>query len=250
MLTIDQLRAIAPGATPAIIAGIVEHQHLIPKAGVDTLLRLQHFIAQAAHESAGFTTLVENLNYGAKGLRTVFSRQFPSDDVALRYQRQPEKIANRAYANRNGNGSEESGDGWRFRGRGLFQLTGRENYRGAGDTIGRPIEDQPDLVAEFPCALETALAFWMGAGCNEPADRDDIEALTRRINGGLNGLDDRKEKLRRAKEIIREPIVLAVPSVFSPPTPTLRPALAPDLEAKMTAAEQALAELRKALALA
>jgi putative chitinase len=204
MLTEDQLRTLAPFARPHVVAGILAHQEAIPRFGITTALRLQHFMAQIAHESAGLTALEENLSYSAGALRRVWPHRFPTEEVATAYARQPERIANRAYGGRYGNGPEESGDGWRYRGRGLKQLTFRANYRAAGTRLGMPLEDRPELAAEFPGALLTALDFWATRNCNAAADADDVEALTRIINGGLNGIEDRRDKLYTAKAVFAE----------------------------------------------
>ncbi len=165
-------------------------------------LRFRHFMAQVAHESAHFSRLEENLNYSASGLRKVFGKYFPTDADAEAYARQPEKIANRVYANRMKNGDEASGDGWRYRGRGFIQLTGRENYQTIGAKLGLPLEEDPDAVSrDAVVALRVACAFWESRNLNRYADKDDINEITRRINGGTNGLTDRKRLLERAKKI-------------------------------------------------
>jgi len=160
-----------------------------------------HFFAQTAHESGNFTAFSENLNYGAKGLRGIFGKYFPTDAMAKAYERQPQKIANRVYASRMGNGDEASGDGWKYRGRGALQLTGKSNYQAFSDYIDRPdVMVNPDLVAGELC-FESALWFFdknklwgiCGQGINDAA----ILALTKRINGGTHGLDDRKAKTKK-----------------------------------------------------
>jgi putative chitinase len=164
--------------------------------------RAAHFFAQTAHESGGFKTFSENLNYSAKGLRGVFGKYFPTDALARAYERKPEKIANRVYANRMGNGPEASGDGWKYRGRGALQLTGKDNYRAFGKYIGREEEvlDNPDLVAGELC-FESALWFFdrnkLWSICDQGTGEGAILALTKRINGGTHGLDDRKLKTKK-----------------------------------------------------
>lgn len=164
-------------------------------------LRLQHFLAQCAHESGGFTKLSENLNYSADALCRLWPARFPGD-VADAYARQPQKIANRVYGGRMGNGDEASGEGWRYRGRGLIQLTGRENYGKASQAIFGDLTliVDPDQVAEPRAATLSAAWFWQSHACNELADADDLDGITRRINGGLNGIGDRQQWLDRAKE--------------------------------------------------
>jgi putative chitinase len=163
--------------------------------------RAAHFFAQCAHESGNWKATSENLNYGAKGLRGIFRRYFPTDALASAYERKPEKIANRVYANRMGNGPESSGDGWKFRGRGFLQLTGHDNYKALSQYINRPdIMDNPDLVAG-ELAIESALWFFdrnkLWGICDQGINDAAIVALTRRINGGQHGIDDRKLKTKK-----------------------------------------------------
>ena len=163
--------------------------------------RAAHFFAQTAHESGGFTAFSENLNYGAAGLRSIFRKYFGTDALAKAYERQPQKIANRVYASRMGNGDEASGDGWKFRGRGALQLTGKSNYQAFADYIDRPdVMTNPDLVAGELC-FESALWFFdknkLWSICDQGTNDDAILALTRRINGGTHGLDDRKAKTKK-----------------------------------------------------
>ena len=163
--------------------------------------RAAHFFAQTAHESGGFKAFSENLNYGAAGLRGIFRKYFGTDALAKAYERQPQKIANRVYASRMGNGDERSGDGWRFRGRGALQLTGKSNYQAFADYIDRPdVMTNPDLVAGELC-FESALWFFdknkLWSICDQGINDVAILALTKRINGGTHGLDDRKAKTRK-----------------------------------------------------
>jgi putative chitinase len=163
--------------------------------------RAAHFFAQCAHESGNWKATSENLNYGAKGLRGIFRKYFPTDALASSYERKPEKIANRVYANRMGNGPESSGDGWKFRGRGFLQLTGHDNYKALSQYINRPdIMDNPDLVAG-ELAIESALWFFdrnkLWGICDQGINDAAILALTKRINGGTHGLDDRKLKTKK-----------------------------------------------------
>jgi putative chitinase len=163
--------------------------------------RAAHFFAQTAHESGGFKSFSENLNYSAKGLRQIFGKYFKTDLEAQMYARQPERIANRVYANRMGNGPESSGDGWKFRGRGALQCTGRATYQAFADYIGRPdIMKNPDIVAT-ELAFESALWFFdknkLWSICDRGVNDAAILALTKRINGGTHGLDDRKAKTKK-----------------------------------------------------
>jgi putative chitinase len=163
--------------------------------------RAAHFFAQTAHETGGFKAFSENLNYGAKGLRGVFGKYFPTDAAAKAYERQPQKIANRVYANRMGNGDEASGDGWRYRGRGALQLTGKSNYQLFSDYIDRPdVMTNPDLVATELC-FESALWFFdnnkLWKICDQGVNDAAVVALTKRVNGGTHGLDDRTTRTRK-----------------------------------------------------
>jgi putative chitinase len=161
---------------------------------IDTALRLSHFLAQCGHESAGLKAIQENLNYGAKGLLGIFKKYFPTEAKALQYERKPEKIANLVYGSRMGNGDEASGDGYKFRGRGYIQLTGKNNYVAFGKAINEDIAVNPDLVAtKYP--LLSAAWFWSSNSLNALADKgaDDasVTAITKRVNGGTIGLPDR-----------------------------------------------------------
>lgn len=175
------------------------------KFGINTPLRLAHFLAQCGHESAGFTATQENLNYGAKGLMSIFKKYFPTEAEALKYERKPEMIANKVYASRMSNGTEASGDGWRFRGRGYIQLTGRANYTAFGKAIGEDIPATPDLVAtKYP--LLSAAWFWSTNGLNGLADKGasdaDVTAITKRVNGGTIGLADRIKHFKEYYELL------------------------------------------------
>jgi len=163
--------------------------------------RAAHFFAQTAHETGGFKAFSENLSYGAKGLRGIFGKYFPTDAMAKAYERQPQKIANRVYGGRMGNGVEASGDGWKYRGRGALQLTGKANYQAFSDYIKRPdVMTNPDLVASELC-FESALWFFdknrLWGICDQGINDAAILALTKRINGGTHGLDDRMAKTKK-----------------------------------------------------
>ena len=164
-------------------------------------VRAAHFFAQCAHESGNWKATSENLNYGAKGLRGIFGKYFPTDALAKAYERQPAKIANKVYGNRMGNGPESSGDGWKFRGRGFLQLTGHDNYKALSQYINHPdVMENPDLVAG-ELAIESALWFFdrnkLWGICDQGINDAAILALTKRINGGTHGLEDRKLKTKK-----------------------------------------------------
>lgn len=178
---------------------------LFPLYGLKTPRQRAMFIAQCGHESAGWSVFSENLNYSAAGLRKTFKKHFPTAEIAAAYARQPERIANRAYANRMGNGPEESGDGWKYRGRGLIQLTGRSNYMAFSmDTTGTTvIADNPDVVAkDVEMCLKSAFWYWKIHNLNEPAEAGDVKTVTLRINGGINGLPERTALYTKALTIV------------------------------------------------
>lgn len=176
---------------------------VLPQYNIDTPLRICHFLAQVIHESAHFKAKVENLNYSAESLSRVFSKYFPSNSIAEEYARKPEKIANRVYANRLGNGDEESGDGWKYRGRGLIQLTGKDNYRDCGKALELDLLSNPDLIANDPVVnIKVACWFWSKNNLNSLADKDNVTAITKKINGGINGLTDRTNNLKICKKVL------------------------------------------------
>lgn len=161
---------------------------------IDSPKRIGHFLAQCGHESAMFTTMVENLNYTRPDRIAALFKAARTPGVAATLVRNPEKLANLVYANRNGNGPPSSGDGFRYRGRGVFQLTGRANYRAAAAALGRPYEEEPELVAKPEDAALTAAWFWDSRKLNPLADKGDVVAITRAINGPLLvGLQHRTE---------------------------------------------------------
>ncbi len=199
----EQLKKIIPNIqTQAINTFLAPLNKGMSEAGIDTPLRKAHFLAQLAEESNSFRCLQENLNYSAKALLSVFGKYFPSEKKAKQYERQPESIANRVYADRMGNGGERSGDGWRYRGRGLIQLTGKENYQRCSEACGTDFVSNPESISEEPeCAVQVACWYWNSRSLNQYADADDIKAVTLRINGGYNGLKERQAFLTRAKDV-------------------------------------------------
>jgi putative chitinase len=175
---------------------------ICPEYEINTPQRLAAFIAQCAHESGGFKFLKENLNYKAASLRKVFPKYFPDDAIAAAYANKPEMIANRVYANRMGNGDEASGDGWTFCGRGLIQLTGKNNYTFFAGSLDIPLEECAEYLGTFEGAVQSACFFWEQNNLNQWADKDDILTLTKRINGGTIGLEDRIKHYNHAKHIL------------------------------------------------
>ena len=175
---------------------------VMDKFQINTPLRLCHFLAQCGHESNNFKAVNENLNYGAKGLLGIFKKYFPTEAKALEYERKPEKIANLVYGGRMGNGPEASGDGYKYRGRGFIQLTGKDNYAAFDKVVAEDITANPDLVAsKYP--LLSAAWYWNSRNLNASADKGDTEAvvteITKKVNGGTIGLPDR---LKHFKEYL------------------------------------------------
>jgi len=184
----------------------IDHKWLAPleetfaKYDISTPARQACFMGQCAHESGNFKTLQENLNYSAEGLMKTWSSRFPTKEIADQYARNPAKIAGKVYNGRLGNTSEEEAS--KFLGRGLIQLTGKENYANCGSGIGVDLVGNPTLLIEPKYAALSAGWFWRKRGLNDLADASDIETMTKRINGGLIGLDDRKAKIAKALSIL------------------------------------------------
>jgi putative chitinase len=197
-MKLDALATKIPAQVLAEIPSVIE------KFSIDSPLRLAHFLSQCAHESGNFKFVKENLNYSADGLLNIFGKYFkkadgktPDKELANKYARQPEKIANRVYANRMGNGDEASGDGFKFRGRGFVQTTGKDNYSQFDKVVEDDILANPDLIATKYPLMSAAFFFEknnLWKICDGGADKEDVIALTKRINGGTHGLEDRLAK--------------------------------------------------------
>jgi len=199
-LTLAQLKQIIPKNPYA------EHWHkalaqLLPDYDIATPQRMAAFLAQCAHESGGFTAIKENLNYRAVTLRKIFPKYFPTDEMAAQFANKPQAIANKVYANRMGNGPEESGDGYRYSGRGLIQLTGKDNYFWFAASIDLTPEAASEYMETFEGAAQSACWFWETNKLNQWADTGDILTLTKRINGGTIGLEDRIKHYEHALHI-------------------------------------------------
>lgn len=178
---------------------------ILPDYEITTKPRVAAFIAQCAHESGGFKAIRENLNYRWETLRKIFPKYFPNDEIAKQYASLPNKqeaIANRVYANRMGNGPEESGDGFRYCGRGLIQLTGRNNYENFALSIETPLEEITEFLETFEGCVQSAAWFWEANNLNTWADKGDILTLTKRINGGTIGLEDRIKHYNHALHVL------------------------------------------------
>ena len=199
-MNLDKLKGKIPDGV------IAELSEVMNKFAINTPLRLSHFLAQVAHESGNFKYTSENLNYSAQGLQGIFGKYFPGN-LEESYARNPEKIANRVYADRMGNGNEASGDGWKYRGRGALQLTGKSNYEAFAKYLGTDeVVTNPDLVAT-KYAFESAMFFFernkLWEICDKGINDAAILALTKRINGGTHGLEDRKVKTYKYYEYVK-----------------------------------------------
>ena len=204
MITQEQLKQLLP-KNPYVTHWHKALEQLFPDYEINTPQRMAAFIAQCSHESAGFTALVENLNYRWQSLRKVFPKYFPTDELAQDYANRPNKqeaIANRIYASRMGNGDEASGDGYRYRGRGLIQLTGKSNYTWFAASLEITPEEAAEYMGTFEGAAQSACWFWETNKLNQWADKGDILTLTKRINGGTIGLDDRIKHYEHALHVL------------------------------------------------
>lgn len=199
--TIDVLRQIIPN-NPQIEEWYGSLVLFLPQYDITSPDRIAAFLAQCSHESNNFTALKENLNYRWESLRRVFPKYFPTDALAQKYAHNQPMIANRVYANRMGNGPEESGDGWRYRGQGLIQLTGRENQEAFANSCGMQLEDMETYLGTFDGAVHSACWFWHTRNINVDADEHDTVGMTRKINGGTIGLEDREARFNNALEIL------------------------------------------------
>ncbi len=200
-LTLDQLKQVIP-KNQYVTYWHNALEQLLPQYEINTPDRIAAFLAQCAHESGGFVFIKENLNYKWASLRKVFPKYFPTDALAQQYEKQPQKIANRVYANRMGNGPEESGDGWKFCGRGLIQVTGRDNYSWFAASLQISPEEASEYMETFEGAAQSACWFWESNNLNQWADKRDILTLTKRINGGTIGLEDRKKHYEHCLHIL------------------------------------------------
>ena len=204
MLTLNQLKQLLP-RNQHVSYWHDALEQLLPDYEINTPRRMAAFIAQCAHESAQFTVLKENLNYKPMSLRKLFPKYFDTDELAQQYCSKPNKqaaIANRIYANRMGNGDESSGDGYRFSGRGLIQLTGRATWQEFADSIETSLTDLDEYMQTFQGACQSACFFWESRKLNQWADAGDLITLTKKINGGVIGLEDRKKHYEHALHIL------------------------------------------------
>lgn len=216
MLTKEKIIHLLHG-NPEADAWADAAMEILPKYGIDTPNRVAGFFAQCGHESMNFKVLEENLHYRAETLDKIFPKYFKNAGRnAAEYAKQPEKIANVVYASRMGNGDTASGDGYRFRGRGVIQLTGRDNYTNFGKTIGLTADQVVDYVTTKKGALESACWYWKSRNINAACDANDIVKMTKLINGGTIGLEDRKKHYNKALAILGS----AVPAPAAAPLAT------------------------------
>jgi len=200
-LTKKQLAELIPG-NPYLDNWLEALNEILPDYEINTPKRVAAFIAQCAHESGGFKFLKENLNYRAESLLKIFPKYFKTLAEANQYARQPEKIANKIYGGRMGNGPESSGDGFRYCGRGLIQLTGKDNYTWFAASLEIPVEEAAEYLQTFEGAVQSACWFWETNKLNQWADKGDIINLTKRINGGTIGLEDRIKHYNHALHVL------------------------------------------------
>jgi len=201
MITLQQLKAILPNnKSPQLLLDALNT--ILPKYNINTKERIACFLAQCGHESGEFNILKENLNYTDKSLCTIWPKRFPSLKVAAPYNRNPEKIANKIYADRMGNGNELSGDGYKFRGRGCIQMTGKENYTKFAKHIGKTLEETIVYCESIEGAIESGCYYWSTHNLNVFVDKKDFIGLTKAINGGVIGLEERKKHYDKAISVL------------------------------------------------
>lgn len=199
-MDLNKLKGHVPDTVIGQIPGVMD------KFQINTPLRLAHFLSQCGHESGGFKAVNENLNYGAKGLMTTFKKYFPTEALAKQYERKPELIASKVYGGRMGNGPESTKEGWKFKGRGYIQLTGKDNYKAFDAVVTENILENPDLVAtKYP--LLSAAWYWNSRKINTTADLgagdDTVTKVTKLVNGGTIGLEDRKKHFKEYYELLK-----------------------------------------------
>jgi putative chitinase len=199
-MDLNKLKGHIPDTVIGQIPGVME------KFQINTPLRLSHFLSQCGHESGGFKAVNENLNYGAKGLMTTFKKYFPTEALAKQYERKPELIASKVYGGRMGNGVEATKEGWKFKGRGYIQLTGKDNYKAFDAIVAENILENPDLVAtKYP--LLSAAWYWNSRKINATADLgagdDTVTKVTKLVNGGTIGLEDRKKHFKEYYDLLK-----------------------------------------------
>lgn len=222
----DDLARLSPNASKAIIAGIVENAHLLDAAEINTPIRLRHFFARVCVETGGLHTLEENLHYSAQRMHEVWPSRFPTAASAVPYAGNPEKLANKVYGGRLGNTAP--GDGWDYRGSGLLQNTGKENFAEVEKATGLPVVANPQLLRTFPGALQAATIYWKNRNINALADKNDTTGVCRAVNGGITGLADQTVWLAKAKKIWPDGVAIVFPeSPRAAPPVSVQPSPAP-----------------------
>lgn len=216
MISLEDLKELFPKGREAILEALAKQSKTVFAEFdmADRPNRLHFFLAQVAHESGGLSVIEENLKYSAKRMTEIWPSRFPTLAAAEPFANNPEALANKVYASRMGNGSPESGDGWRYRGRGYIQITGRDGYRAIGDAIGVDLENHPDHAAAPEHALRVACGFWRWKKVNAACDEGDFPRVTRLVNGGLTGQPDREAWLEKVRKILKP----AAPAKSAPPT--------------------------------
>lgn len=203
VLTVQQIKSAVPNITDNNIEKyLFSLNQTFAKYQIDTPLRIAHFLSQVGHESASFAIMSENLNYSIQGLLKTFPKYFKTSQIAKQYARQPIKIASKVYANRLGNGNELSGDGWNYRGKGAIQITGKSNHYAYGQSINVDLISHPELLLTIPYVIDCAGWYFSVMKLMPICDADDCKLLTKRINGGFHGLDDRYKRLLIAKKAL------------------------------------------------
>lgn len=255
MLSRAQLKSIFPRALEEDISAFIQfgEQALKDSGILQGINRLQYFLAQLGHESNGLTHKEEGLSYSASRLTEIWPSRFPTLEVAKKYERNPEKLANFVYGGRMGN--VNPGDGYKFRGRGYIQLTGRETYREIGKIAGLDLENNPDLAARPENAVKIACAYWTWKKLNPTCDVGDFTTLTKKINGGTNGLSDRLDWLAKVQKILKAPAdaqpttttAPAKPTTNTIPTPQPKPGTSAPPERPETMSNNAVLEAQKKL---
>ena len=228
MIKVDQFKKICPNCKQpdAVVDAL---NRVLPDYGITTKNQVACFIGQTAHESGEFNVLKENLNYSAEGLNKVWPKRFPSVEAAKPYNRNPEKIANKVYADRMGNGNEASGEGFKYRGRGVIQLTGKENYTKFSKSCGKSLDDTVSFCETIEGAVASGAFFWQTNNLNRFCDKLDHTGLTKAINGGTHGLDDRINKSKKALTALDFDTLKKVQSPAAKPVKTEEPTGEPSI---------------------
>ena len=202
MITSDLIKTAFPKIKLPVEEFVSILNKILPEYDINTKERIVGFLAQTGHESGGYTKFVENLNYGAEGLCSTWPKRFPTLASAKPYARTPEKIGNKVYCDRMGNGPEASGDGWKYRGRGLIALTGKSMYQNFANYINKPLSECVEYCSSLEGSIESACWFWKENNLNKFCDKNDFVGLTKAINGGTTGIKDRSELKSKLEKLL------------------------------------------------